>query len=484
MTMVGASRADVSRSEVGVLERMALRITDWSERWYPDAFVFAAMAIFVVAAGCLAIGASPTSVALSFGNGFWSLIPFTLQCAMGMVAGYVVAHSGPAAWLIARLAGVPKTGRGAVAYIALISMLVSLLSWTISLIFGGLLVRAVARRAELKMDYRAAAAAGYMGIGATWALGVSSAAAQIQANPASLPKALIPITGVISFHETVFLWQNILMAVVLIALTTLIAYWTAPGAARAKTAKDMGVDLGPEVVSRDADMVPGKIRPGEWLEFSPLPTILIVSIGAGWLAMEFYAKGIIAISNLNTYNFFFIMLGLLLHWRPRNFLVCVSKGIPSIAGVLFQFPLYGAITYMLLQAKGPGGSLSELVAHLFVQVSTQELLPVTLGAYSAILGFFLPSGGGKWLVEAPYAMQAANDLKVHLGWMVQTYNVAEALPNLINPFWMLPVLGILELKARDIIGFTCTQFIIHTPVVLFMVWILGMTLTYHPPVMP
>ena len=51
-------------------------------------------------------------------------------------------------------------------------------------------------------------------------------------------------------------------------------------------------------------------------------------------------------------------------------------------------------------------------------------------------------------------MQAANDLKVHLGWAVQVYNTAEALPNLINPFWMLPLLGVLGLKARDIVGFT------------------------------
>lgn len=45
-------------------------------------------------------------------------------------------------------------------------------------------------------------------------------------------------------------------------------------------------------------------------------------------------------------------------------------------------------------------------------------------------------------------MQAANDLKVHLGWSVQIYNAAEALPNLINPFFMLPMLGILKLKAK------------------------------------
>jgi short-chain fatty acids transporter len=360
-----------------------------------------------------------------------------------------------------------------------------LFSWTISLIFGGLLVRAIARRQELKMDYRAGAAAGYMGIGATWALGLSSAAAQIQANPASLPKALIPITGVISFHETIFLWQNILMAVVLIIVSTWIAYVTAPGPARARTAQQMGVDLGNDAVESEETKVPAKMRPGDWLEFSPVPTLLIVALGAVWLTLEFSSKGIIlAISNLNTYNFLFIMLGLLLHWRPRSFLVSVSRGIPATAGVLFQFPLYGSIAYMLIQAKGPGGSLAEQVASVFVYLSSQTLLPVTLGIYSAVLGFFLPSGGGKWIVEAPYAMQAANDLKVHLGWMVQVYNAAEALPNLINPFWMLPILGILGLKARDIIGFTCTQFIIHTPLVLFMVWILGMTLTYHPPIMP
>ena len=36
----------------------------------------------------------------------------------------------------------------------------------------------------------------------------------------------------------------------------------------------------------------------------------------------------IAISNLNTYNFLFIMLGLLLHWRPKRFLMAVVKSVP------------------------------------------------------------------------------------------------------------------------------------------------------------
>jgi short-chain fatty acids transporter len=67
---------------------------------------------------------------------------------------------------------------------------------------------------------------------------------------------------------------------------------------------------------------------------------------------------------------------------------------------------------------------------------------------------------------------------------VQVYNAAEALPNLINPFWMLPLLGILKLRARDVIGFTMIQFVVHVPLVLLMLWAFGLTLEYRPPVMP
>jgi short-chain fatty acids transporter len=101
-----------------------------------------------------------------------------------------------------------------------------------------------------------------------------------------------------------------------------------------------------------------------------------------------------------------------------------------------------------------------------------------------VLGFFVPSGGGKWIVEAPYVMQAANDLHYHLGWSVQVYNAAEALPNLVNPFWMLPLLGVLGLKARDIVGFTFVQLLVHVPLVLGLLWLLGNTLAYVPPAMP
>jgi len=92
----------------------------------------------------------------------------------------------------------------------------------------------------------------------------------------------------------------------------------------------------------------------------------------------------------------------------------------------------------------------------------------------------------RWVCRGQLASRgaAANTLQVHLGWAVQVYNAAEALPNLINPFWMIPLLGLLRLKAREVVGFTIVQFLVHVPLVLVLLWALGLTLHYHPPVMP
>jgi len=468
-------------TSLGALARLALRFTTWAENWFPDAYVFAAIALIVVAGAAMLHGAEPMLVAKAFGDGFWSLIIFSMQMAFVAITGYVVASSPPAAKLIDRLAAIPSSGPGAVAFVAAVSMSASLVNWGLSLAFSGLLVRALARRGDLRMDYRAGGAAGYLGLGATWALGISSSAAQFQANAASLPKPLLAITGVLPFTETIFLWQSMTMAAVLIVVSILICWLSAPSGARAMTADMMGID----VTTRQAAL-PAREKPGEWLEYSPLLTILVVGLAGLWMAQEFMGKNpLIVISNLNTYNLVFLMLGFLLHWRPRSFLTAVARAVPATTGVLIQFPLYGAIATIMTTAKGADGhSLTDLIAAAFVSLTTTDSFPVVMGAYSAVLGFFIPSGGGKWVIEAPYVMKAALDLKVHLGWAVQVYNAAEALPNLINPFWMLPLLGVLSLKARDIVGFSFLQLLVHAPLVLFMLWFFARTLNFVPPVMP
>src|SRR6516162_4881996 len=124
----------------GALVRMAIGFTVWAERWFPDAFIFVAIAVVVVSLAALANGATPLAVSRAFGDGFWSLITFTMQMAFVAIGGYVVATSGPAQRLIRSLANMPKNGTGAVGLVAIISILASLINWGLSLILGGLLV--------------------------------------------------------------------------------------------------------------------------------------------------------------------------------------------------------------------------------------------------------------------------------------------------------------------------------------------------------
>jgi short-chain fatty acids transporter len=110
--------------------------------------------------------------------------------------------------LIRALAGIPKTPRQAVALVALFSMLTSLISWGLSLIFSGLFVRELAHRIK-GMDYRAAGAAAYLGLGAVWAMGLSSSAAMLMATKSAMPPSLFNISGLIPLTQTLFLWQSI-----------------------------------------------------------------------------------------------------------------------------------------------------------------------------------------------------------------------------------------------------------------------------------
>ena len=441
------------------LARLGSRIADLSERYFPDAYVFALAAVVVVALFGLALVESPARVVTAFGEGFWQLVPFTMQMALIIIGGFVVATSPPAHRVIERLASVPKTPRGAIAFVALFSMLTSLVSWGFSLIITGLLVREVVRRID-RVDFRALGGAAYLGLGSVWSLGLSSSPAMMMATESAIPPGLLPITGVIPLTETIFLWQSILLAALLIVVSVAIAYFSAPAPDRTRNARSMGIVF--EEMTVDD---PPPRTPAERIERSPLLTVLIVALMLAFLGMQIAAKGLAATLDLNNFNLMFLAMGMLLHWRPRAFLRAVANATPATAGVLVQFPFYAGIFGIISKTE-----IQTTLSELFVRVANQDTFNPILTVYSFILGVFIPSGGGLWVVEAPYVMQAANALQLHLGWTIQTYNAAETLPNLLNPFFMLPLMGILNARARDLAGYSILQLLFHTPLVLIYCW--------------
>ncbi|MBA2436117.1 MAG: TIGR00366 family protein [Verrucomicrobiota bacterium] len=472
--------SDRSPAEAGLLARMAIAMTGWTERWVPDAFIFALLAtVIVIVAGVLFTPSSLPQVIDAWGTGFWELIPFTLQMSLIIITGYVLATSQPVWRVIRVLAAWPTSPRHAVAFVAFFAMTSSWFNWGFSLIFSAVLAREIARRVE-GVDYRALAAASFLGLGSIWAQGLSGSAALQMATPGALQPQIREIVahgglvadGIISFRHTIFLWQSLTSVVIEIIVVTAVMWLVTPPAGRARTARDLGIALGKSEIEPPPTVA--NPTPGQWLEHSPILNWLIVLVGGTYLVRYFMQAGEpLSAITLNIVNLTFLLLGFLLHQTPARLMHAVQGATPAVWGVILQFPFYAGIAGIITSTH-----LSQQIAHTFVSLSTPRTFPAIVATYSAVLGVFVPSGGSKWVVEAPYVMAAAHELKVHLGWVVASYDLGEALANLVQPFWMLPILGLFQLRARDVMGYTFIVFLVLVPVVLVLVTLLGATLSY------
>lgn len=66
---------------------------------------------------------------------------------------------------------------------------------------------------------------------------------------------------------------------------------------------------------------------------------------------------------------------------------------------------------------------------------------------------FVPSGGGQWAVQGPIMLPAGVQLGVSPTVTAMAIAWGDAWTNMIQPFWALPLLGIVGLDARAIMGY-------------------------------
>ena len=200
----------------------------------------------------------------------------------------------------------------------------------------------------------------------------------LMATKSAMPPKLFGISGLIPLTSTIFLWPSMLMAAILIVTGVLIAYLSAPSAEKARTAESYGLQWEPFQLELEP-----RTKPGEWLEYSPLLTILVVALLSVYLVDVFRTspQGALAALDLNTFNLIFITAGLLLQWRPKRFLRAVMECVPGTAGVIIQFPLYAMIFGMIV-----GTGLSDKAARLLTSVSTHDTFALFVALYSATLG--------------------------------------------------------------------------------------------------
>ncbi|MEC9396010.1 MAG: TIGR00366 family protein [Myxococcota bacterium] len=459
-----------------MIARLGQTLSRLSARFVPDPFVIVlTLTLLTFAISFLfgdkvaALSASERTLALADGwfADFYStgLMKFALQMCIVLITGHALALSRPMQFLIKRVCGVAKTPGAAVVTVALVSAFASLLQWGLGVIVGAFMAREMGKhfaREGKAVHYPLLGAAGYAGF-IVWHGGLSGSAPLKVAEPGHFLEAQI---GVIPISETLFGPLNIAVTLTLI-ITIAGSLW----ALMPTDASEMTPYKGPLDESEEEE--DGKEQEGAGDEPGRLIAILertrvLNLVCGGALALwcvQFFARKGVAGFNLDTINMLFMTLGILLHRSPRSYLTAVIDGAKGSAGIILQFPFYFGILG-LLKASG----LITQVATMFVQISSATTFPLFTFLSAGLVNLFVPSGGGQWAVQGPVMMEAVKTLGVEPTRAIMAMAYGDAWTNMLQPFWALPLLGIMGLKAREIIGYTGFVLFVTGPVI--MAWLL------------
>jgi short-chain fatty acids transporter len=428
---------------VGILAGSAARLTRWTTRWIPGSFTISVILTAVVLAGGWIAettigGAHPAgglvTCFVAWGDGFWTLLTFGMQMCLVILTGYIIAVSAPVrralTWFVRR----PRTPAGVIVSVAFAAMALSWVNWGLGLVTGAMLVR-IASTARDNVDYRLLTASAYLGLGTTWHAGPSGSAPLLMATPDHF---LSDVTGVVPVTRTVLSASNLALVTIVAAVILVTVRLMVPGAA--VTAARAVEDEPP------APRPPRRPTPAERLEHSCVPNVFFAALALAYLVHHFATAG--AVLTLDVVNMTFLAAGILLHRTPASLVHAAQGGSRLLHGIVVQFPLYAGMFGII-----EGTPLLRVVSEAFVSVSNRTTFPLVVTWYSGLLNYFVPSGGSKWAIEAPYLIEAARTLDVPLERLILAYSYGDMWTNLVQPFWALPILAAARLEFKDIMGY-------------------------------
>lgn len=449
------------------------RLTRVTERWVPDAWVIC-MILTSVSLGLAVLGAGATvqESVLAWGGGMWNLLELAMQFTIALVASHAIVTSPPVYKLLDRLASLPNPERPlqAVAVMCVYSIVTAYLNWALTIVASALFIPFICRR-NPKTDIRILIAAAYLGNCTVWHGGLSASAPLILATPGN--PLVEPATGspvideLIPVTETLFTSFNLvyLSVISLIGIVTVLVLHP----------RRNPVTLSPQQVEAILPQLPppptpGSMTPRRYLDRFPgwiFLAVVLIAYPLGYKILS-HPGGLIAGFGanwtINAYNVIFLSAALALHGNPESLLRVIPKGVATASGVILQFPFYAGI-FGVMNNTG----LGEWLGQLFVSVSTTGTYPLIVYCYSGFVNLFVPSGGSKWLIEAPYLLPAARELGVSTVTTVLAYGYGDSTSNLIQPFWALPLLTVTRVRFGDVLGYTfLLGVVLFTTTVFFM----------------
>jgi short-chain fatty acids transporter len=419
----------------------------------PDAFSIASVLTFAtLGAAVLWAGASPETAVRAWGQGIWTLLPLSMQIAFVVFAGYLLAVSPPMARLIDAIAAWPKTPAQAVGLAAFTSMGISWLNWGVGLVASAILVKSIAARRR-DVNYPLLVAAGYLGMGVTWHAGPSGTVPLLFAGRDSFMVRDGLLAAPVPLSETIFSPGNLIFTAVAALVLGFVAVMLA---------RKPGVFPPPPLEPPPPQAADTSAKPAtfaEWLSRTRLVTLALGLLGLVFLFLESRA-GSFSLS-LDMVNLIVLALALILHRNAAALLAHVEEASRPLHGVVLQFPLYAGI-YGVIKDTG----LANRLAEVFLSVATTDSLPTVVFAYSAFLNYWVPSGGAKWAMEAPYLLKSAAALDVSPARIAMAYSYGDMATNLIQPFWAIPLLAVARLEFKHILGYELIFFVVYSALVV------------------
>ena len=414
----------------------------------PDPYLWAIiLTMVVIIAGAIIDSPKLGLFPIYWYDGFYGLLTFTLQGALIAITGFTLAHAAPVHRLLMRLAGLPKTQTQAVILVIEVTAVASLVSWGLGLVVAGVMSREVTKRVE-RINYPFIVAAAYSGF-MVWASGFSSAIALATASPGNSLNIIQKVTGVvIPLSGTLLTSFNIVP--VLLMMITLPLLFMAISPRRGFISETDRAKLISDDDALSAEP-PRQYVPAEAIERSPIFTVLLVALGIAAMIS-------LAVHNQFSFDFnmlitIFIILGLALHGRPIRYARSFMGSVKVAGPIILQYPLYGGLQGVMTKT-----GLATKISHFFVTFATSHTLPFFSFIASVFISMFVPSGGGHWIVQGPVMVPAAFHLHANQALVADCVAWGEQVANMIQPFWVLPILGIVGLGIRQVMGYTALAF--------------------------
>ena len=431
-----------------MIRRMGSYFSRWADKYMPDPFLFAILLTFLtLILGVIFTDSGPFAMLKHWYKGFWELLTFAMQMCLILVTGYALATTKAVRRGIEALADIPKTGAGAATLVALVAIIAAYINWGLGIIVGALMARQVALRGYQKgvaMHYPLLGAAGYAGL-AVWHGGFSASAPLLVATDGHF---LADKIGIIPVSQTLFSPLNIVVAVFLIiGLPFLFRFLNPVDESETVTIDKVLPNIDDYLSEKEEDSEQQRRDTvASKLENSMAISMIVGLMGLIIIVWYFATKGFKL--NLNIVNFTFMIVGILLHRTPINYVRAIAEGTRGCAGIILQFPFYAGIMGMMKYS-----GLIVVIAGWFVAISNQFTFPLFTFISASLVNIFVPSGGGQWAVQGPVVVEAAKTIGVSYSKTVMALAYGDQWTNLFQPFWALALLGLTGLKARQIMGY-------------------------------